>query len=557
MVNWNSNKLGDLLLLANGLVAVVFINLLASLFFFRLDLTEEKRYSIKPSTQALLTQLQEPVYVEVFLEGDLNAGFKRFQKAVRETLEEFKVRSGGMVRYSFTNPATALGQKAQAEFMEELAGKGIQVLPVIETKDGQRTEKLVIPGALVSYGGFEKGIMLFKGNRALGSQAVLNQSIEGIEYELARAIQLLTTDTRRQIAITRGHGELDSLRMASLTSALYEQYDVSGTDLSLPIEADVLLMAKPTRTFSTLEKYHLDQFLLGGGRAILLLDRLDARMDSASNINNFAFPYDLNLDDQLFRYGIRINPDLVQDRVSGQYPVVVSQAGNKPQVVRMDWPFFPLINHFSDHPTTRNSDGILLRFASSIDTVKAPGINKKPLFFTSAYTRTVTAPVRVSVTDLRQNLDPASFQHGVLPMAYLLEGTFTSYFKNRFLPEEVHASTFRETGSSQLIVIADGDIARNEINPRSGQPLQLGLDPYTEYTYANQEVLLNMIAYLADEDGVINARTREVKLRPLDKEKIRNERLYWQSLNLLTPLAVLVLFGLVYSYIRKRKFSRI
>lgn len=556
MVNWKSKKLGDGLVLANVIVGVVLINLLASFYFLRLDITEERRYSIKPSTQALLNSLEEPVYIEVFLEGDLNAGFKRFQKAIRETLEEFRVYSRGNVRYTFTNPSQAIGQKAQTEFMSELAGKGIQVLPVIETKDGQRTEKLVFPGALVSYGGFEKGVMLFKGNRAQGSQQVLNQAIEGIEYELARAIQILTNESRKTIAITYGHGELDSLALASLSSAMQEQYEMVRTDLSQPVKADVLLMAKPTQSFQEREKFYLDQFLLQGGRAIVLLDRLDARMDSSSSNTNYAFPYELGLDDQLFKYGVRINMNLVQDRVSGQYPVVVATAGNKPQVMRMDWPFFPLVNQFANHPITRNSDGVLLRFASSIDTVKAPKVKKTPLMFSSPYARVLNTPVRVSINDLRDNVSPEAFTGGPFVFAYLLEGEFSSVFANRFLPEGVPTQNFRETGKSKLIVVSDGDLARNELNPRTKQPMQLGLDPYTEYTFANQDLLLNMIAYLAEENGVINARTREIKLRPLDKEKIRDNRAYWQAINLALPLMVLIMFGVARHYWRQHKYTR-
>ncbi|HEY5825805.1 MAG TPA: Gldg family protein, partial [Cyclobacteriaceae bacterium] len=363
MVNWKSKKLGDFLLLTNGLIAVVLINLVASFYFFRIDLTEEKRYSIKQPTKELLRSLEEPVYVEVFLEGDLNAGFKRFQNSIRETLEEFRIYSDGKLQYGFTNPASAMGQKAQTEFMNELAAKGIPMLPVIENKDGQRTEKMIFPGALVSYGGMETGVMLFKGNRSQNSQEVLNQSIEGVEYELANVIYKLSNTDRKRIGFTKGHGELDSIQSASLRSALNDQYDLKSIDLSSPVtNCEVLISAKPTKAFSEKEKYELDQFLLRGGKVILLIDRLDARMDSASKEGYMAFPYDLKLDDQLFKYGVRLNVDLIQDRVSGKYPVVTSTTGNRPQVMQMDWPFFPLINQYANHPITHNLDASLLKF---------------------------------------------------------------------------------------------------------------------------------------------------------------------------------------------------
>jgi ABC-2 type transport system permease protein len=555
MVNWKSKKLSDFLTLANGLMLVVLLNLLGSFYFFRVDLTEEKRYSVKPSTLQLLKNLEEPVYIEVFLEGDLNAGFRRFQKSIRETLEEFRVYSDGKVQYTFTNPSTAMGQKAQSEFMNELASKGIQVLPVIENKDGQRTEKLVFPGALVSSGGIETGVMLFKGNRTQGSQEVLNQSIEGVEYELANAINKLVNTNRKKIAFSSSHGELDSLQLASLKTALSDQYDLETISTSNSIkDFSVVIVAKPTRSFSEKDKYELDQFVMRGGRVLFLLDQLDAKMDSASSETYFAFPYELKLDDQFFKYGVRINQDLIQDRVSSKYPVVVGNAGNKPQMMQMDWPFFPLINNYPSHPITQNMDAVLTRFVSSIDTVKAVGIKKTPLLFSSAYSRKINSPVQVSVNDLRKNVDPSKF-NGAIPVGYLLEGKFTSLYKGRFLPEGVEQKNFKDVGESKMIVVSDGDIARNEINPRNNQPQQLGRDPFSNYTFANQELLLNMVAYLTDENGLINARSKEIKIRPLDKEKIRQSKSYWQIINLVAPLVLLVVLGLARTFWRKKKYA--
>ncbi len=560
MVNWkNSRKVGDLLLLANGAVALLLLNLLASFYFFRIDLTEEKRYTIKPQTKQVLASVEEEVFVEVFLEGELNAGFKRFQKSIRETLEEFRIYSNNKVNFIFTDPNHAKSEKARSEFMSELAAKGIHPMNVIESKDGQRIEKFVFPGALVSYGGFETGVMLLKGNRAQGSQEALNQSIENVEFELANAIYKLSNNNRKKIALVRGHGELDSLQIASFNNALLEQYDVYKTDLSAKPTVgnyEVLIVAKPKTEFSEPDKYKLDQYLMRGGKILFLLDRLDANMDSASNDNYFAFPYNLNLDDQLFRYGVRINPDLVQDRISGQYPVVVGNAGGRPQLMQLDWPFFPLINQYADHPITRNLDATQTKFVSSIDTVKAAGVKKKPLLFSSPYSRKLLAPVKVGVNDLRKQTQEGTFNAGALPVAYLLEGKFTSLFNNRFAPAGVDTVGFAaKSVDTKIVVVADGDIARNDVNPRRNEPQTLGYDPFTRYTFANQDLLLNMVAYLANENGLIAARNKEVKIRPLNKEKIRNERTYWQVVNILVPLVALALFGLARMYVRKKKYS--
>jgi gliding-associated putative ABC transporter substrate-binding component GldG len=296
---------------------------------------------------------------------------------------------------------------------------------------------------------------------------------------------------------------------------------------------------------------------MNGGKLMMFIDRLDAVMDSASRQDYFAFPYDLNLENLLFKYGVRINPDLIQDKIAARYPVVTGMVGNRPQLMQMDWPFFPLINQYAEHPITRNLDATLLRFASTIDTVKAEGVSKLPLLFTSPNSRRLGTPVKVSANDLRANVNASQFQNGRLPVSYLLEGEFTSLYKDRFLPNGADSTITIQTKSkpTKIIVIADGDVVRNDINPRTGQPQQLGFDPISSYTFANQDLLLNMVSYLMDEDGLINTRSKEVKIRPLNKIKIAEERAFWQILNLVVPIALLCCFGLLRNYLRKRKFT--
>ncbi|MBS1557397.1 MAG: gliding motility-associated ABC transporter substrate-binding protein GldG, partial [Bacteroidetes bacterium] len=490
----HQKKTGDLLLLANGIAFVVLLNLVSQGYFFRLDLTEEKRYTIKPQTKELLKNLDDEVFVEVFLEGDLNPGFKRFQKAIKETLEEFRIYSHNKVKFIFTNPTQAKGEKARNEFMSALASKGITPMNVIETQNGQRVEKFIFPGALVSYGGFEAGVMLLKGNRAKNAQEVLNESIEGTEYELANAIYKLSNPNRKQIGWLKGHGELDSLEVASLIHSLSEQYQVQPVDLTEKKQIknfSLLIVAKPTQAFSQTDKYKLDQYLMHGGNLLFLLDRMDANMDSASRDDYYAFPYNTQLDDQLFKYGVRINPDLIEDRVAGKYPIVVGKAGNRPQMMQLDWPFFPLINQYAEHPITRHLDATLTKFISSIDTVKATGIKKTPLLFSSPYTRKITTPVKVGVNDLRKQLQEGNFNQGKIPVAYLLEGRFTSLFKNRFAPDGVDTAGFLDhSRPAKIIVVADGDVARNDVNKREQKPQQLGFDPIMQYTFANEDLLM-------------------------------------------------------------------
>ncbi|MBT1705670.1 gliding motility-associated ABC transporter substrate-binding protein GldG [Chryseosolibacter indicus] len=559
MVNWKSKKLGDFLLLANGLVLIILINLVASIYSFRIDLTEEKRYSIKEPTKELLKNLDDKVYVEVYLAGELNAPFRRFQKAIRETLEEFRINSGNKVQYTFIDPSTAISQKARTEFISDLASKGVQPTNVIDNDNGQRIERLIFPGAVISYAGAETGVTLLKGNKARTPEEEINQSIEGIEFELANVIYKLTNIDRKKIGIVKGHGELDSLDLAGFTTALVEVYDVFDVVLgeSNLAQYDVLVVAKPTKPFSEQDKYALDQYIMKGGRVIFMIDKLEASMDSVSRPGYLAFPYQQELDDQLFKYGVRINMDLIQDRSSGKYPVVTGQTGGKPRMQLLDWPFFPLVNHYADHPITRNLDAVVSKFASSIDTVKALGVKKTPLLFTSQNARTITAPVSVNINDLRQNVDPSKFETSYIPLGYLLEGKFTSLYKNRFLPNGVDKTSFEaESVPTKIIVIADGDLVRNEINPRTQQPQPLGFDPFINITFANQDLVMNMFAFMTDENGLIRTRNKEVKIRPLDKEKIANEKLKWQTINLVVPVVLLIAYGIIRSLLRKKKYSQ-
>jgi gliding-associated putative ABC transporter substrate-binding component GldG len=560
MVNWKSKQLGDVLMLANGFVLLLLINLLASYYFVRLDLTEEKRFSIKEPTKALLEKLEEPVYIEVFLAGDLNPSFTRFQRSIKEILEEFRVYSGGKVRFVFTDPATAMGEKARNEFMQDLASRGVQPRNVIDNKDGQRVEKIIFPGALISYEGFETGVNLLKGNSAAGgSEGVINQAIEGVEYELANAIDKLSNNERKQVGLVQGHAELSGASISSLRDALQDKFDVDEVllnEASALNYYDALIIAKPQQQFSEPEKFVLDQYLMQGGNLLFLIDKLEAAADSASRDDYFAFPYDLNLDDQLFRYGFRINLDLIQDRAAALFPVVTGMAGNKPQIQMMDWPFFPLINRYAEHEITRNLDAVLTRFVSSIDTVKVDNVKRTPVLFSSQYARTLTAPVRVSINDIRNNLKAEDFQQAYLPIAYLAEGTFPSLFKNRFIPEGVKTTTIVESSKpSKIILISDGDMARNDVNPRTGQAQVLGFDRFSNYTFANLDLLVNAVSWLVDDNGLLTARTKEVKIRPLDKEKIKQERLYWQLLNVAAPILVIVLFGIAWAFIRRKKFA--
>ncbi|MFC2125904.1 gliding motility-associated ABC transporter substrate-binding protein GldG [Bacteroidota bacterium] len=559
MVIPDSRKLTDILIFLIGLMIIVNINLLIRNSTFRVDLTEEKRYTISKPTIQLLEDLNDVVYFEVYLEGDFPSGFKRLQRTVRETLEEFRVYAGDYIQYQFINPST-IGQQGKQQLIQRLGNLGIQPTNLYATEHGERTEKLIFPGAAVAFGDREIGAMLLKGNKSADPQERLNQSVEGVEYELASAIRKLVEIDRKRIAVITGHGELEGQDIVSASNILLESYDVFHVDLERKEDLsgyDVMIISKPETLFSESDKYKIDQFIMHGGKSIILIDQLKVEMDSIGNEGTIGYPYDLNLSDMLFRYGIRMNNSFIADLNSGAYPVVVGNMGDQPQISLLPWPYFPLINQFSDHPIVKSLDAVYLRFANAIDTVKAQGIRKTPLMFSSVYSKNVAAPVHISLNDLKEKLKPEYFSQGPYPVAYLLEGNFTSLYKNRLLPEGSDPQSFLEDGvATKIIICADGDLFRNEINRRNGQPFDLGYDPFVQNTFANADFMENALSYLLDENGLILSRTKEIKIRPLDQVKIEDGKVFWQSLNIVLPLTILFLFGFLKLYLRKRKYTR-
>ena len=553
-------RVESLLRLAIGVVMVVILNQMAGIFPIRLDLTEEKRYSVTPATRALLDDLQETVYVEVYLEGEMPAGFKRLRKAIEETLSQFDYYADGLIKVDFIDPSSALNEKARNEFFRSLITRGLQPTNLSYKRDGNKTEKLIFPGAIVSYFGQEYPVTLLKGSQSATAEERLNQSIEGLEYEIANAIRVLANDRRKTIALIQGHGEPDSLNLAGLTNALLEKYDVFNVDMSTGEKElgryDALIFPKPTTAFSPTEKYQIDQYIMNGGKTLFFVDALRVNMDSASGEGTFAFPYETGLDDMLFKYGVRINRDYVQDIVCGEYPIVAGNMGDQAQIRMLPWPFFPMVNNFGNHPIVKNLDAVSMKFVSTIDTVKAEGIEKIPLLKTSQYSMVNQAPVKVAFNELRKNLDPERFNHGSKNVSYLLKGEFTSIFKNRILPKGVNKNDFKESGiETSILICSDGDMIRNEFSLKDGTPMELGLSPYSQMKFANKDFVMNAVDYMLNDQGLIVSKNKSFAIRPLDKVKIGNEKLKWQLINLVLPILLLIVYGIVRAYLRKKKYA--
>ncbi|MDH5608275.1 MAG: gliding motility-associated ABC transporter substrate-binding protein GldG [Cyclobacteriaceae bacterium] len=557
----STKKSYPVLVLIAGILAILFANQLAHRYLTVIDLTEEKRFTLHPATKAILSRLESPVTIEVYLEGELPANFKRFQNEIRRTLELFSLYAGNNLHYRFSDPSVAGSSQARNQFYRSLIEKGLQPSNVAYTKNGQKSEKLIFPGAIMSFQDQEAGISLLKSNRAISIDEMLNQSVEGLEYELIHAIERLKSPGRKKIGLVTGHGEPDSTQLAGFTNAILQSYDLYRINLperrTLLSGYDVIVLSKPTERFSEMEKYLLDQYVMRGGKLMVFLDALSVNMSEAGGEGTVAIPYTTNLEDLLFRYGIRLNQNFVVDVNCGSTPVYTGSVGDQPRIELLPWPYFPIISRYGNHPLVSQLDATYFQFASTMDTVKATGIRKTPLFLTSEYTKVLAPPVKVSYNDLQDNLRPEAFTSGIFMLGVLLEGKFTSLYRNRFPPPGTDRSTFIENGTdAQVIVVSDGDFIRNDFHLETEKPLPMGMDPYSQTTYANEDFLINALNYLTDEDGLMLARNKEVKIRPLDKARVKQEANFWRWLNVALPLLLILVFGSLKYLARTKRYAR-
>ena len=545
-----------------GMLALLVFNILVANFFYRLDLTEDKRHTLKPATKVLLRQLDEPMTIEILVAGDLPNGFERFRRSVKQIIEEFDVHKPGVINYFFTDPSAAEDAQTRDENYRYLMSQGFEPTRLVDTENGRQIEKIVFPYVIVRYGEQAAGILLFKGGRGATANETINKSIENIEFELAVGLQRLAGLNRKKIGLVRGHDELDSLEIAGFMSEMVQFFDLEEMKLEkeiFPKDYDALIIAKPQKAFSKSEKYVLDQYIMHGGKAAFLIESLEVEMARAAGPGTLATPIPHNLEDLLFRYGIRLNQNYVQDIQNfGRYPVVVDDNEN---IINLPWPFYSSVNEFSEHPISKNLDALYLRFYSTMDTVKAEGVKKTALMNTSPYTRVLPVPAPVAFEDYANEPDPQQFNEGAKIAGYLLEGTFTSLYKNRILPDSVNKSAyFDESIPTKIVVISDGDLIRNEMNLRNGNPYELGVNPYAEegekVRYANKDLMFNVLAYLTDENGLITSRNKDIALRPLNRIKLQQERTYWQALNIAGPLVLIIVFGFLRDFLRRKKYTR-
>ncbi|MHA7129901.1 gliding motility-associated ABC transporter substrate-binding protein GldG [Algoriphagus namhaensis] len=553
------NRWREWLILLAGLA---FFILLSQSLRFRIDFTEEKRYSLSPATEEVLSQITEPLHVDILLVGDdLPGGMRRLQKSLEETIRTFDSYSPERITFSYLDPLQ-VPQEEQEELILDLSEYGINPTNLFVNQNSGQQSQLIFPGFLLSDSEYETGALILKGEQGMTQDQILNQSIENLEFEFSHAIQKLIDPAANSLAMIVGHGELAEDEGYGLVEALDGNNELFKVPLEQAQRAEdlmnfrVIFVQGPRESYSERELYLLDQYVMRGGNLVVSMDGVAVDISEAGGEGTLAMPVDLGLDNLLFRYGVRVNKDLIQDLNFGYYPVMAGNFGDQDQMVPLPWPFFVQAGRMQDHPVTKGLDVISFRFVSSIDTVKADGVQKTPLIFSSDFTRTLPAPVRVAFSDMDQPPEVSRFGEKNLPLAYLLEGEFTSLFKNRFVPEGFDTNEFKESGSGKVVVIGDGEVFQSRRSFVDGAPLTLGEDPFNQITLANRLFLRNLVQYLVDPEGIIVSRTRSFKIRPLNKVKVAEQKVFWQSINVLGPVLILVVLGLLITYARKSRYSK-
>lgn len=544
------------------LIILVVFTQLANWLPFRWDLTEEGRYSISDATKEILADLETPIEVEILLTGDLPGGMRRFQKSIEQTIKTFDAYSSQPIRVFYQNPLE-LPSDIQREYILTLAEYGINPTNLHASRNGGQTSQMIFPGIVVRNEEFEIGALLLKGEQGMSPDEILNMSIENLEFEVGRAIKRLVARYQRSVGLIMGHGEMDEDDGFGMVEALSDDFEIYKVPLDQAeevadlIEFEALIIAGPQAAYTEREKYLLDQYLMYGGNLLFFIDQMSVDLKDAGGSGTIAMPFDTGLDDLLFRYGIRINRDLIQDLNFGYHPVIAGEFGNQSQIVPLPWPFYVMAGNMADHPITKGLDQVQFRFVSTLDTVKADGVKKIPLIFSSEYSKKLDAPVRVAFEDMVNEPDIATFRWSKLPLAYVLEGEFTSYFKNRFVPEGFDPTAFRDNGSvGKVMVVGDGSFIKSMSDPVSGETLPLGQDPIGELQLANREFLQHTMQYLADPEGIIASRTKQFQIRPLNRIKVSNQKSFWQFINIGVPILLIIVVGWGGQVWRKKRYEQ-
>ncbi|MEN8119468.1 MAG: gliding motility-associated ABC transporter substrate-binding protein GldG [Bacteroidota bacterium] len=548
-------------------VAVILVNYVVSFVLYRIDMTSEGRYTISKQSENLLENLDDELYVKIYLDGDdLPVGFKRMRRSLADLLEEFKVYAGSDINYRFINPSESSDKNVRFGLYKQLFEKGLVPIESKETTDeGKTMQKMVFPGLIVVYKGKEMGVNLLKNNPRYkpDGEENINNSVQSMEYELTNAIRKLTKGEKPEIAFLEGHGELNEYQVLNISNTLSEYYDVKrgviGGMYGILDNFKAVIIAGPIVKFSENDKFVIDQYIMKGGKVLWLLDGASVNMDSLQySPITIGMPLELNLEDQLFRYGVRVNPGILQDAQCAKIGLTMHGPDGQPKINLYPWTYYPVVLSDNTNEINKYLDVIRLEYPASLDTVSSsPDVKKTILLHSSTRSKFDYVPSEINLMDARNKPVESMFNKSLVPVAVLLEGKFDSNFKNRLLDPKITQGheVISKSKDTRMIVISNSSVIRNEISEK-GETYPLGFDINTQKTFkGNKQLITNSINYLCDDEGLMAIRLREIKLRLLDKTEISSNKMFWQTTNTLIPILFVILFGLITGYVRKRKYT--
>jgi ABC-2 type transport system permease protein len=563
-----------------GIALIVSLNTIGSFFFFRFDLTSEKRYSLSPSTLELLKKLDDVVYFKVYLDGDFPSGFQRLSNETREMLNEFRAYSGN-IEYEFINPSESSNKEEREALYKQLVDAGLNPTDLQVRKEDGMSRQIIFPGAIVSYKNRELPLDLLTTQLGTPPEEQLNNSVQSLEYNLTNVIRKLSVTEKPKIAYLQGQGELGGLYVNDMLASLSEYYSIEAVTINGQVSAltrrvagadstrftirnkyEALIVAKPDSAFAEKDKFIIDQFIMRGGKVLWLVDPVYAEMDSLQSQNQtIGVTNEVNLTDLFFNYGVRMSNSLVLDLNALPIPIVTGRVGDQPKTDFLPWYFFPVVTPSSDHPIVKNLNAIKFEFAGALDTVDTPGVKKTILLQSSKYSFLLDAPASISLDMLRRQADASVFNMPPQTLGVLLEGNFVSLFLNRVPPEIANAPEIGfidKSKETRMIVLADGDLIKSQLQPGQSGPTALpaGYDRYTGQQFGNKDLILNAMNYLCNDAGILSVRSRELKLRLLDGSRIKSEELKWQLVNTIVPVAFIILFGILQFYLRRHRYTK-
>lgn len=549
-----------------AVTAIILLASVSSLIRVRFDLTEDKRYTLSCPTRKVLSGLKNDIYIQVYLDGEIPIPLKRLKRSVGEILDEFRIASERKIDYEFINPSEGRDSKQRETQYQALVTKGLTPMDIrANDSEGGSTVKRIFPGMILNYNGIEVPVN-FLNNSSVSYEQNILRSVEGLEYEMIQTIATLCSDTIKKVAFIEGHDEIPEIETADITMNLARFFTIDrgiiGGKPGILDKYAAVVIAGPEKEFNESDKLVLDQYIMNGGKVIWLFDEVAVNSDSLVYGSTVGLFRPLNIEDQLFRYGARVNPAIVQDLECLSIRLMVMSGGTRQQVVPAPWVYYPLLKPASDHPITKNLNRVKGEFVNYIDTVGLdPAIRKTILLSTSNFSRTLPPPLLISLKEAELTPNEKEFNKSNLPVAILLEGVFPSVYKNRVvsnLTDDKNLKIKTLSNKTKMIVIADANIIRNEVR-RVGleeTPLPLGKDKYTGQLFGNRNFLINCLNYLVDDNGLMELRSRELKLRLLNTGMIKAGKFKWQLLNIAGPILIVILSGLLYSYFRKRNYTR-